>query len=554
MSRVARLVRGRCGCADPRRSHRHRQLVQRARLPGCRAGRDRRAVREHRPSAQPDHDPPDRRRRHVRRQGHRSHRPGRPARKVLAGSYPSGPSSAPSPAIWEMITHDHPGLQRAVRHPVRPDARGRGQAPGRADQGRAGDLRRPEAPGLRHERQGRGRADRQQGRVRRRGAGCSSRPSRPTSPSSAPPRPTSAATSPTSTRAPISAPLDQALAARNNGGLVIAQVKRLAKAGTLKPFAVHVPGRAGRRDRGGTRPDADHADRVRSRDQRRVRARRGQLPAGAVGHRQGDRAPRGAAAPHRLGGQSRLRHLGQRAAHPARGGPARRRHLGDRAGCRRRRAAAGLPVRLLGQCRGDHAVAAAVHLLPGRRLRLLAAVVHADRRRGQRQCLASRGQAACDRRLRRLRRHHHAREADRVQRLLHGRRQARDRRRPAADRGRGQGQEGRARGRARLVQRQARRRAGPGGDLRHRALRDAPDAGRHHGHRAGARDRSRARRAGAGGDPAQAWHRICGRWTRSCSAPSRSGWCCHDRGQRPRGDRRKPSRRSPSLGRRSSMP
>ncbi|HLJ70172.1 MAG TPA: acyl CoA:acetate/3-ketoacid CoA transferase, partial [Roseiarcus sp.] len=37
-------------------------------------------------------------------------------------------------------------------------------------------------------------------------------------------------------------PLDQALAARNNGGIVIAQVKRLAKAGTLKPQRVFVPG------------------------------------------------------------------------------------------------------------------------------------------------------------------------------------------------------------------------------------------------------------------------------------------------------------------------
>ena len=36
--------------------------------------------------------------------------------------------------------------------------------------------------------------------------------------------------------------LDQALAARNNGGIVIAQVKRRAGAGTLKPMAVHVPG------------------------------------------------------------------------------------------------------------------------------------------------------------------------------------------------------------------------------------------------------------------------------------------------------------------------
>jgi propionate CoA-transferase len=37
-------------------------------------------------------------------------------------------------------------------------------------------------------------------------------------------------------------PLDQALAVRNNGGVVIAQVKRLAKAGTLKPQQVFVPG------------------------------------------------------------------------------------------------------------------------------------------------------------------------------------------------------------------------------------------------------------------------------------------------------------------------
>ena len=36
--------------------------------------------------------------------------------------------------------------------------------------------------------------------------------------------------------------LDQALAARNNGGIVIAQVERRADAGTLKPMAVHVPG------------------------------------------------------------------------------------------------------------------------------------------------------------------------------------------------------------------------------------------------------------------------------------------------------------------------
>jgi acyl CoA:acetate/3-ketoacid CoA transferase len=37
-------------------------------------------------------------------------------------------------------------------------------------------------------------------------------------------------------------PLDQALSVRNNGGIVIAQVKRVAKAGSLKPQQVLVPG------------------------------------------------------------------------------------------------------------------------------------------------------------------------------------------------------------------------------------------------------------------------------------------------------------------------
>ncbi len=37
-------------------------------------------------------------------------------------------------------------------------------------------------------------------------------------------------------------PLDQALAVRNHGGIVIAQVKRITRSGTMKPLDVHVPG------------------------------------------------------------------------------------------------------------------------------------------------------------------------------------------------------------------------------------------------------------------------------------------------------------------------
>ena len=137
----------------------------------------------------------------------------------------------------------------------------------------------------------------------------------------------------------------------------------------------------------------------------------------AFGRREGDRPPRRAGDALRRRGQYRLRHLGQRAAHPHRGGPPRRRHLGHRAGCRRRRAAARLPVRLRLERRGDRAVALPVHLLPGRRLRCLAPVLPADRPGGLRQRLQARRPPACDGRRRRLRRHHGARAAHRLLRL-----------------------------------------------------------------------------------------------------------------------------------------
>ena len=81
------------------------------------------------------------------------------------------------------------------------------------------------------------------------------------------------------------------------------------------------------------------------------------------------------------------------------------------------------PVRLLIQCRSHRSFAAPVHLLPGVRLRLRAPLLPADRQPRLGQCLEAWCQAACDGGRRRLRRHHRAREEDCVFGLLQCRRQ-----------------------------------------------------------------------------------------------------------------------------------
>jgi propionate CoA-transferase len=162
--------------------------------------------------------------------------------RVLAGSYPSGPSSAEPPAIWQMITANalpaynvpsgilfdmhreaaakRPGVLTKVGMDTYVDA---------AREGCAMNARAAAEPIV--------------SRVNFAGDDWLFFPS--IIPDVAIIRATTA-----DERGNLSyeheggilGPLDQALAVRNNGGLVIAQVKRLAAAGSLRPHDVVVPG------------------------------------------------------------------------------------------------------------------------------------------------------------------------------------------------------------------------------------------------------------------------------------------------------------------------
>jgi len=104
-------------------------------------------------------------------------------------------------------------------------------------------------------------------------------------------------------------------------------------------------------------------------------------------------------------------------------------------------------------------------------------------------------------------RHHRARQAHCLFRLLHRRRRSRDRKWCPEDRQGRQGQKAGGRGRAGDVLRSPRDRAGPGNSLCHRALRAAAPARRRDRHGDRARRRSTSRRAGAGGVPAKSRER-----------------------------------------------
>ena len=222
----------------------------------------------------------------------------------------------------------------------------------------------------------------------------------------------------------ILGPLDQALAVRNNGGIVIAQVKRLAAAGTLRPHDVVVPGIL-----------VDYIvvapDQLQTTHTAYEPAISGEIfrPLSSFETPKFDIA----------------KVIARRVAQELRDGDAVNIGFGISANVPRilieegrhgavtwvieQGAVGGVPLLdfQFGCASNAEAIVpspASVHLLPGRGLRHVAALVPADRSPRLGQCLQARRAAACDGGRRRLRRHHGAREEDRLFRLFHRRRQA----------------------------------------------------------------------------------------------------------------------------------
>ena len=248
------------------------------------------------------------------------------------------------------------GLQRPVRHPVRHAPRGRGQAPGRADQGRHGHLRRSRPRGLRDERRAAREPIVSRVRIRRATTGSIF----PTIvPEVAIIRATTADERGNLSYEHEGAYLGRSIRRSRCATMAASSSRRSSaspRTGTLQPHDVRRAGNPRRLHRRRAGPDADDADGLRARRFRARssgRCRRFETPSSTspkvIARRVAQELRDGDA------GQYRLRHLGQCAAHPHRGGPARRGDLGHRTGRRRRRAAARLPVRLRLERRGDRA-------------------------------------------------------------------------------------------------------------------------------------------------------------------------------------------------------
>ncbi len=211
-------------------------------LPRCRARGARPALRRLGPSARPDDAPPHRRRRHVGHQGIDHIAKDGMLRTVIAGSYPSGPSSATPPAIWQMVSGNAVAaynIPSGILFDMHRDAAA--HRPGVLTKVGLDTFVDPDRQGCAMN--ARAAASPVVSKVQFAGDTWLFFPA--IVPQVAIIRATTA-----DERGNLSyeheggylGPLDQALAVRNNGGIVIAQVKRLAQSGTLKPHDVLVPG------------------------------------------------------------------------------------------------------------------------------------------------------------------------------------------------------------------------------------------------------------------------------------------------------------------------
>jgi propionate CoA-transferase len=162
--------------------------------------------------------------------------------RVLAGSYPSGPSSLPMPAIWHMIAGNQVqayNIPSGILFDMHRDAAAR--RPGVLTQVGIGTFVDPDLQGC-----AMNDAAAQHPVVRKErfdGRDWLYFPA--IVPNVAIIRATTADERGNLTyehEGALLGGLDQALAARNHGGIVIAQVKRVVKDGSLRPHDVHVPG------------------------------------------------------------------------------------------------------------------------------------------------------------------------------------------------------------------------------------------------------------------------------------------------------------------------
>ncbi|MFO1070819.1 MAG: acyl CoA:acetate/3-ketoacid CoA transferase [Geminicoccaceae bacterium] len=162
--------------------------------------------------------------------------------RIIGGSYPSGPSSLPAPAIWEMVTGNvipAYNIPSGIIFDMLRDAAAR--RPGVLTRVGLDTFVDPDREGCAMN--ARAAAEPIVSKVEFAGKTWLHFP--PIVPQVAILRATTADENGNLSYEHEGAylgPMEQALAVRNNGGLVIAQVKRLARAGTLRPLSVHVPG------------------------------------------------------------------------------------------------------------------------------------------------------------------------------------------------------------------------------------------------------------------------------------------------------------------------